>query len=199
MHPTSRRSRGWSRRRLLQSVPGVLASALWGIKARALESTPSELPPFSRFVDVSEAAGLTKVMVYGEGTRATYLTEIMGGGCAFFDYDNDGWMDIFILGGRKLEGPVPGASNRLYRNNRDGTFTDVTEKAGLLDCGWACGVCVGDYNNDGFEDLFLTYYGQNRLYRNNGDGTFTDVTDKAGLHDPRNNRFGSGCTFVDYN
>src|ERR1017187_8660869 len=85
-----------------------------------------------------------------------------------FDYDNDGWMDIFIVGGRRLEDTPPGSSNRLYRNNRDGTFTDVTEKAGLFDCGWACGVCVGDYNNDGFEDLFLTYYGQNRLYRNNG-------------------------------
>jgi len=198
MHPTSRRSRGWSRRRLLQSVPGVLASALLGAKARAVEPAPTELPPFSRFVDVTEAAGLTKVMVYGEGTRATYLTEIMGGGCAFFDYDNDGWMDIFILGGRRLEGPVPGASNRLYHNNRDGTFSDVTEKAGLLDDGWAVGVCVGDYNNDGFEDIFVTYFGQNRLYRNNGNGTFTDVTAQAGLSSPTT-RFGSGCCFVDYN
>ena len=104
-------------------------------------------------------------------------------------------MDIFILGGRRLEGCPPGSSNRLYHNNRDGTFTDVTEKAGLLDCGWACGVCVGDYNNDGFEDLFLTYYGQNRLYRNNGDGTFTDVTQKAGLLYPTT-RFGSGAHFL---
>ena len=102
-------------------------------------------------------------------------------------------MDIFILGGRRLESVPPGSSNRLYHNNRDGTFTDVTEKAGLLDhAGWACGVCVGDYNNDGFEDLFLTYYGQNRLYRNNGDGTFTDVTAKAGLINPQTH-FGSGC------
>ena len=89
-------------------------------------------------------------------------------------------------------GIPPGSSNRLYHNNRDGTFTDVTAKAGLLDpAGWAQGVCVGDYNNDGFEDLFLTYYGQNRLYRNNGDGTFTDVTAKAGLlhpHDPLQHR-----------
>jgi hypothetical protein len=107
-------------------------------------------------------------------------------------------MDVFILGGRRLEGIPPGASNRLYRNNRDGKFTDVTAKAGLTDAGWACGVCVGDYNNDGFEDLYLTYYGQNRLYRNNGDGTFTDVTEKAGLRESRT-RFGSGCTFVDYN
>lgn len=189
---------GWSRRRLLQTVPGVLASALLKTDADALEPAPADLAPFSRFVDVAEAAGLTKVMVYGEGTKATYITEIMGGGCAFFDFDNDGWMDIFILGGRKLEGPVPGASNRLYRNNRDGTFTDVTEKAGLLDDGWAVGVCVGDYNNDGFEDLFVTYFGQNRLYRNNGNGTFTDVTAQAGLSSPAT-RFGSGCAFIDYN
>jgi len=137
-------------------------------------------------------------MPYGEGTRATYLTEIMGGGCAFIDYDNDGWMDVFILGGRRLESIPPGASNRLYHNNRDGTFTDVTAQAGLLDAGWAVGVCVGDYNNDGFEDLFLTYFGQNRLYRNNGNGTFTDVTVQAGLGS-KSARFGSGCTFVDYN
>jgi len=107
-------------------------------------------------------------------------------------------MDIFIIGGRRLEGTPPDSSNRLYHNNRDGTFKDVTEKAGLFDCGWACGVSVGDYNNDGFEDLFLTYYGQNRLYRNNGDGTFTDVTEKAGLLYPTT-RFGSGATFFDYN
>lgn len=154
--------------------------------------------PFSNFVDVSESAGLNKVMFYGAGTHATYLTEIMGGGCAFFDYDNDGWMDVFILGGRLLESIPAGASNRLYHNNRNGTFSDVTEKAGLLDAGWAVGVCVGEYNNDGYEDLFVTYFGQNRLYRNNGDGTFTDVTAHAGLASPTT-RFGSGCTFVDYN
>src|SRR5260370_3797668 len=107
-------------------------------------------------------------------------------------------MDARIRGGRKLESIPPGAGNQLYHNTRDGTFTDVTEKSGLAAHGWACGVCVGDYNNDGFEDLYLTYYGQNKLYRNNGDGTFTDVTAKAGLLDSRT-RFGSGCTFVDYN
>jgi hypothetical protein len=137
-------------------------------------------------------------MVYGGTDHIEYIIELNGGGCAFFDYDNDGWMDIFIVGGRRLDGIPAGSGNRLYRNNRDGTFTDVTEKAGLFDCGWACGVCVGDYNNDGFEDLFLTYYGQNRLYRNNGDGTFTDVTEKAGLRYP-STRFGSGATFFDYN
>jgi hypothetical protein len=140
----------------------------------------------------------TKERIYGEPDSFTYIVESMATGCAFFDYDNDGWMDIFILGGRRLKDTPPGASNRLYRNNRDGTFTDVTAKAGLLDTDWAQGVCVGDYNNDGFEDLFLTYYGQNRLYRNNGDGTFTDVTSKAGLLYPAT-RYSTGCTFVDYN
>ena len=137
-------------------------------------------------------------MSYGIPEKVTYIVEEMGGGCAFFDYDNDGWMDVFIVGGRRLEGIPAGASNRLYKNNRNGTFTDVTEQAGLLDAGWGVGVCVGDFNNDGFEDLFVTYYGQNKLYRNNGDGTFTDVTAKAGLlHE--GTRFGAGCTFFDYN
>jgi hypothetical protein len=147
----------------------------------AIEAASAVDAGFSKFVDVAEAAGLNKVMFYGEGTKATYLTEIMGGGCAFFDFDNDGWMDIFIVGGRRLESVPAGASNRLYKNNRDGTFSDVTAQAGLTDAGWAVGVCVGDYNDDGFEDLFLTYFGQNRLYRNNGNGTFTDVTQLAGL------------------
>jgi len=154
--------------------------------------------PFSQFTDVAKNAGLTATMYYGVPDAVTYIIEEMGGGCAFFDYDNDGWIDIYILGGRTLEGIPEGASNRLYKNNRDGTFKDVTKEAGLWDAGWAVGVCVGDYNNDGHEDLFVTYYGQNKLYRNNGNGTFTDVTEKAnllhnGIH------FGAGCTFFDYN
>ena len=107
--------------------------------------------------------------------------EANGCGCAFIDYDNDGWIDIFLLSGTRLDGDPPEATNRLYKNNRDGTFTDVTEKAGLRAVGWANGVCVGDYNNDGFDDIFCTYFGQNRSFRNNGDGTFTDVTKQAGL------------------
>lgn len=156
------------------------------------------IKPFSRFTDIAREAGLTAPMIYGGVDRDTYIIESMGGGCAFFDYDNDGWMDIFILGGSRLEGAPADASNRLYRNNRDGTFQDVTEKAGLHDAGWANGVCVGDYNNDGYEDLFCTYFGQNKLYRNNGDGTFTDVAKQAGLHS-ENPRFGTGCSFLDYN
>jgi hypothetical protein len=186
----------WTRRSLLQTIPAVCASALI---PDSLSAAPSSAPkPFSKFTDVANIAGLSKTMFYGNPDKVTYIVEEMGGGCAFFDYDNDGWMDIFIVGGRTLEGIPPGASNRLYKNNRDGTFTDVTEKAGLLDAGWGVGVCIGDYNNDGFEDLFVTYYGQNKLYRNNGDGTFTDVTAKAGLLQP-GTHFGSGCTFIDYN
>jgi enediyne biosynthesis protein E4 len=184
---------------MLRTLPAVLVPSL--IPSQLRFWSPEQKPtavPFSRFTDIAESAGLTKTMLYGGTEQITYIIELNGGGCAFFDYDNDGWMDIFILGGRRLEGCAPGSSNRLYHNNRDGTFTDVTEKAGLIDCGWACGICVGDYNNDGFEDLFLTYYGQNRLYRNNGDGTFTDLTQKAGLSYPAT-RFGSGATFVDYN
>src|SRR5450755_2005871 len=151
-------------------------------------------PSFSQFVDVAHESGLTAPMIYGGAEQDTYIVESVGGGCAFFDYDNDGWMDIFILGGTRLEGPPPGTTNRLYKNNRNGTFADVTEKAGLHDVGWAMGVCVGDYNNDGNEDLFCTYYGQNKLYRNNGDGTFTDVTKAAGLFGDVP-RFGTGCSF----
>jgi hypothetical protein len=163
------------------------------------QSTPvPNRPRFSQFVDVAPEVGLTAPMIYGDMEKSTYIIESVGGGCAFFDYDNDGWMDIFMVCGTRLDGAPPGATNRLYRNNRDGTFTDVTEKAGLHHVGWGNGVCVGDYNNDGFEDLFCTYFGQNKLYRNNGDGTFTDVTKEAGLLDP-GTRFGTGCTFVDYN
>jgi enediyne biosynthesis protein E4 len=188
----------WTRRRLLRTLPAVVAPLVVPGRLLAMAAPSKPTPPFSHFADIAPSAGLTQIMVYGENTHATYILEAMGAGCAFFDFDNDGWMDIFILSGRRLEGVVPGSSNRLYKNNRDGTFTDVTEKAGLTDAGWANGVCVGDYDNDGFEDLFLSYYGQNRLYHNNGDGTFTDLTAKAGLLYPHN-RFSTGCTFVDYN
>ena len=184
--------RSWTRRRILQ------AGAMSAAAAALPRKVPGAEMPFSRFTDVAAQSGLTQPVVYGTPNKVTYIIESMGGGCAFFDYDNDGWMDLLILGGRTLDGTPPGSGNRLYRNNRDGTFTDVTARAGLSDPGWAVGVCVGDYNNDGWEDLFLTYYGHNRLYRNNGDGTFTDVTAKAGLLHP-GTRFGAGCTFLDYN
>ena len=158
---------------------------------------PSGLPFHARFTDVAARAGLRDPVIYGPRDRMDYILESMGCGVCFLDYDNDGWLDIFLLSGTRREGPVEGATNRLYKNNRDGTFTDVTAKAGLLRQGWACGVTVGDYNNDGYDDLFITGWPQNTLYRNNGDGTFTDVTESAGLLHP-GNRWGTGCTWVDY-
>src|SRR5258708_39140915 len=157
---------------------------------------PSGRPFNAHFTDVAHEAGLLVPVIYGNADSKDYILEATGCGCAFFDYDNDGWMDIFLLSGTRIDGDPPGATNRLYKNNRDGTFTDVTDKAGLHDVGWASGVCVGDYNNDGFEDLFCTYFGQNKLYRNNGDGTFTDVTKQAGLLSQAP-RWGAGCTLVD--
>ena len=112
-----------------------------------------------------------------------YLPETLGPGCAFLDYDNDGWMDIYLVNSGPCDfwKPSKPVRNGLYRNNRDGTFTDVTEKAGVAGGTFGMGVAIGDYNNDGFADLFITAYGRTILYRNNGDGTFTDVTEKAGL------------------
>src|SRR2546421_142727 len=156
-----------------------------GVSTHTAKPLPRQAPsgrPFNAyFVDVASAAGLHAPTIYGGVESKKYILEATGCGCAFLDYDNDGWMDIFLLSGTRLEGAPVDASNRLYKNNRDGTFTDVTEKAGLRAADWASAVCIGDYNNDGFEDIFCTYYGQNVLYRNNGDGTFTDVSRQAGI------------------
>ncbi|MGA7410055.1 MAG: CRTAC1 family protein [Bryobacteraceae bacterium] len=158
---------------------------------------PSGLPFHARFTDVGQAAGLKETVICGEPNHADYVLDAMGCGVAFVDYDNDGWLDVLVLCGSRSTNPPADASNRLYKNNRNGTFTDVTRKAGLFRPGYFYGVTVGDFNNDGFEDLFLTGYPQNVLYRNNGDGTFADITKEAGLlsNEPR---FGSGCTFIDY-
>jgi enediyne biosynthesis protein E4 len=167
------------------------------VKAQAKPAS-SGRPFHAQFTDVAQQAGLHAPVIYGGVDAKKYILEANGCGCAFIDYDNDGWMDIFLLSGTRLAGDPPEATNRLYKNNRDGTFTDVTEKAGLKATGWANGVCIGDYNNDGFDDIFCTYFGQNRLYRNNGNGTFTDVTRQAGLWQAGPARWGAGCAFVDY-
>lgn len=164
---------------------------------RHLPQSPPSFP--LSFTDIAAQAGLTHPAVYGGVETKKYIIETNGCGVAFYDYDNDGWMDLFVMSGRRLEEPVKDQepTNRLYRNNRNGTFTDVTEKAGLKRAGWASALCIGDYDNDGFDDLFLAYWGQNVLYRNNGDGTFTDVTEKTGLSS-KETRWGSGCSFIDY-
>ena len=168
-----------------------------GVKP-APRAKPSGLPFHARFTDVAAEAGLRQPVIYGGTDRKNYILETVGCGVAFLDYDNDGWLDIFVLCGSRIEGAPEGATNRLYRNNRDGTFIDVTDKAGLRRTGWASAVTVGDFNNDGWDDLFITYWGQNVLYRNNGDGTFTDITKAAGLLQ-KNPQWASGCTFVDCN
>ena len=191
------------RRTFLSLAANSVALHLLNQGVSTRHATPQEKlaasgrPFFASFVDVAREAGLSQPVIYGGVDRKDYILEADGCGCAFFDYDNDGWIDIFVLTGTRLEGSPPGNTNRLYKNNRDGTFTDMTVKAGLHDVGWASSVCVGDYNNDGHEDLFCTYFGQNKLYRNNGDGTFTDVTTAARLLDPFP-RWGAGCSFLDY-
>ena len=139
--------------------------------------------PAPTFEDVpSSASGITWVH-QNAMSPARYLPESLGPGVAFFDYDNDGWMDIYLVNSGPCDFFKPAAPlrNALYKNNRDGTFTDVTEKAGVAGGTFGMGVAAGDYNNDGFVDLFVTSYGRTILYRNNGDGTFTDVTEKSGL------------------
>lgn len=198
-----------SRRSILRLLPFLpaqigaqdLAKSHEGMATRHVKAGPrrksSGLPFHAHFVDVASHAGLNAPTVCGHPDRADYVIDAMGCGCAFVDFDNDGWMDVLVLTGSRSDNPPKDASNRLYKNNRNGTFTDVTEKAGLFRTGYWYGGTVADYNNDGFEDLFLTGYPHNALYRNNGDGTFTDVTREAGLLTSEA-RFGSGCTFVDY-
>jgi enediyne biosynthesis protein E4 len=151
------------------------------------------------FKDEAAKAGLVAKNVFGGVDTKKYIIETTGTGVAVFDYDNDGWPDIFIVNGTKLDStPGSGApTSHLYHNNHDGTFTDVTVKAGVMHSGWGQGVCVGDYDNDGFEDFYVTYYGKNVLYHNNGNGTFTDVSEKAGVAGT-GAAWGSGCAFLDY-
>jgi enediyne biosynthesis protein E4 len=192
-----------TRRALLALLASSAAPAAFGqgISSRGVKAQPRGKPsgrPFSsRLTDVASQAGLTNPVVYGGVDTKHYILEVVGCGVAFIDYDNDGWQDLFVLSGTQLDGDPAGATNRLYKNNRNGTFTDVTEQAGLRRTGWASAVTVGDYDNDGFDDLYITYYGRNVLYRNNGNGTFTDVTEKAGLAQEAV-RYGSGCTWMDY-
>jgi hypothetical protein len=196
---------GITRRTLLRTLGA--ASTLWGQDLKQGMSTrrvqpaprgkPSGLIFSSRFTDVARTAGLKDSVICGRADHADYVIDAMGCGAAFVDFDNDGWIDVLLLSGSSSTDPPAEASTRLYKNARDGTFVDVTRKAGLFRSGFFYGVAVGDFNNDGFEDLFITGYPQNILYRNNGDGTFTDITEQAGLQNSEP-RFGTGCTFIDY-
>jgi hypothetical protein len=178
---------------------GVLAVVprLPGRGAEAQGPT-SELPAY---VDVTEKVGIKFRHSFGE-KKLSSIMEATGSGCAWVDYNNDGWMDLYVLSGRYMEGVTKfskpdgeGATNHLYRNNGDGTFTDVTEPAGVPGKDFGMGVTAGDYDNDGFVDLYVTNYKSSVLYHNNGDGTFTDVTAKAGVENPH---FGVGVAFFDY-
>jgi enediyne biosynthesis protein E4 len=169
------------------------ATALTGVDGRQ----PAPLT-FS-FTEVGARAGLSAVTVYGGVKTNRYLLETTGTGTAAFDYDKDGWLDVFVVNGTTLDGFPKGQepTSHLYRNKHDGTFEDVTAKAGLALTGWGQGACAADYDNDENEDLFVTFYGTNRLFRNRGDGTFDDVTRRAGLDTVRS-RWGAGCAFLDY-
>lgn len=189
-----------TRRNCLALLGGSSLGALaQGISTRiatpAPRAKPSGIPFHATFHDVAREAGLLQPVIYGGVDSKQYILEAVGCGLAWIDYDGDGWPDLFLLNGRRLEKTPDGTTNRLYHNNRDGTFSDVTAGAGLTRSAWASGVCVGDYNNDGHLDLFITNWGENILYRNNGNGTFTDVTKEAGLLHGKN-RWGSGCSFV---
>ena len=177
----------------------VLTISLSRAQQQSAPAAPPPAPPKVNFVDIAERAGLTAKTEDGGGKTKRYIIETTGSGAAFFDFDNDGWPDIFLVNGSRLEGFPKGQepTSHLYRNLHDGTFADVTQSAGVGLVGWGQGVCAGDYDNDGFVDLFVTFWGHDILLHNNGDGTFTDVTRKAGLwHDDV--RWSTGCAFLDY-
>jgi hypothetical protein len=173
-----------------------------GNQAAASNSIPYPPPPKDigvSFINVARESGLNRKTIFGGEHKNKYLLETTGCGVAFYDYDNDDWLDIFLVNGWRLEGFPQGQEpvSHFFKNNRDGTFTDVTAKSGLIHYGWGQGVCTGDYDNDGFDDIYITSFGKNVLYHNNGNGTFTDVTAKAGVG-TNGKRWNTGCAFVDY-
>jgi enediyne biosynthesis protein E4 len=167
-----------SRRSFLGALIGSMA---WAGVSRRARAIPSRVPVFEEITPAQ--SGIGWVHTAGKSPQK-FLPETSGAGCAFLDYDNDGWMDIYLVNSGKCDffDPSPPLRNALYHNNRDGTFTDVTERTGVCGGGYGMGVAVGDYDGDGFPDLFVTQYGRSILYHNNGDGTFSDVTERAGLN-----------------
>src|SRR6267378_801418 len=183
---------------LALTLPKKWLSSFLSAGATASEQSANAAPANDlgvTFLNVARESGLNAKTIFGGEHKNKYLLETTGCGVAFYDYDNDGWLDLFFVNGWRLEGFPAGQepTSHLFKNNRDGTFTDVTAKAGLLHSGWGQGVCVGDYDNDGFDDLFVTYFGTNVLYHNNGNGTFRDVTAEAGLP-TTGARWSTGCS-----
>jgi hypothetical protein len=161
----------------------------------------AEHPTPAWFIDVAAKAGILVRNVNGDPAVKKYIIETTGSGVAILDYDNDGWPDIFLVNGTVLPSEKragdPAPTSHLFHNNHDGTFTDVTEKAGLVSTGWGQGACVGDYDNDGFPDIYVTGFGKNRLFHNQGNGTFREVAEQAGVAGS-GKEWGTGCAFIDY-
>jgi hypothetical protein len=201
MNSPRRRFLGSSMFMLGGTLLDILTTPQWRWGRNLVQAAVTNTPTSPvQFVDVAEKAGLHTPNVWGGIDKKRVIIETKGSGIAFFDYDQDGWLDIYLTNGSRFDAHWPAGkepTTHLYKNNRDGTFTDVTEKSGLGRTGWQTGVCVGDYDNDGWDDLFCTFWGHNILFRNNGNGTFTDVTRKAGLTQAKG-RWGTGCTFLDY-
>ena len=195
--------------RLILLLVALCAGPAWALQgvavpvrmARPNIETETDLSPIAvHFEDIAVQAGLTAPNVSGREQAKHYILETTGSGVAIFDYDNDGLMDVFLPNATTFKGPPEGEvapTQHLYRNLGELRFEDVTDKAGLRRTGWGQGVCVGDYDNDGYRDLFVTFWGHSSLYRNQGDGSFRDVTSAAGLKSA-SVRWDTGCTFVDY-
>jgi hypothetical protein len=185
--------------KLVAAMLLLAASAVHAQTQQKVYSATAEHPTPAWFVDVAAKAGITVRNVNGSATNKRYIVEATGSGVAIVDYDNDGWPDIFLVNGQELEQDKTqkAPTNHLFHNNHDGTFTDMTEKAGLVSTGWGQGTCVGDYDNDGFDDLYVTDYGKNRLFHNEGNGTFKEVAEQAGVAGS-GKEWGTGCAFVDY-
>jgi hypothetical protein len=160
----------------------------------------AQAPDAVRYVDVALQAGIKDIFYCGGERTKNYIVETLGSGLAFIDFDNDGNLDLFAVNGSRLEGFPKGQepTNHLYHNEGRGLFKDVTREAGLARSGWGQGVCAGDFDNDGFTDLFVTYWGYDVLYRNTGKSAFEDVTAAAGMSGTAV-RWGTGCAFLDYN
>ncbi|HSE97839.1 MAG TPA: CRTAC1 family protein [Blastocatellia bacterium] len=177
------------------SRKGILTISIIALLSAAALPAPHAVNGPVRFTDVTAPSGITFKHISSPEKR--YIVESMSGGLALLDYDNDGWLDIYFVNSLTMDllSSKSKPQSELYRNNSNGTFTNVTAKAGVGDTGWGMGVCVGDYNNDGWDDIYVTCLGQNRLFKNNGDGTFADVTKAAGVGDPR---WSTGAAFLDY-